>query len=132
MQRSRKCVGVTTGAGTAISTAIATAISTTLLAAVVLATTAPADAAQRVLQLNEDGSTTRTLTARAAPSILAGDSAGRICEPGAKWVRLGFRSLVLQSYDSLVVTSSGGAVTCSRARPGTIAASARGPSAANA
>ena len=112
MQRSRKCVGVkigvTTGAGTAIATAIATAISTTLLAAAVLATTAPAEAAQRVLQLNEDGSTTRTLTARAAPSILAGDSAGRICEPGAKWVRLGFRSLVLQSYDSLVVTSSGG------------------------
>ena len=74
----------------------------------VLAAASPLQARERVEQLSEDSATTRVLPAQAQRSVLSAASSSRVCEPGAKWIRLGFKSLVLKSYDSLVITSSGG------------------------
>jgi len=63
---------------------------------------------ERILQLAEDGTTTRSLPPKSDRSVLNAAASSRVCEAGAKWIRLDFRSLVLRSYDSLVLTSSGG------------------------
>ena len=73
----------------------------------VLAAASPLQAKQRVEQLSEDSATTRVLPAQTQKSVLSASSSTRVCEAGAKWIRLGFKSLVLKSYDSLVITSSG-------------------------
>ncbi|QSX79088.1 PKD domain-containing protein [Agrilutibacter solisilvae] len=67
---------------------------------------APALAGQRIAQLPEDGTQTRRITARPGP--LADAPVTRVCESGAKWIRLNFSQLTLRSYDTLVLTSSGG------------------------
>ena len=74
----------------------------------VLAAASPLQAKQRVEQLSEDSANTRVLPAQTQKSVLSASSSTRVCEAGAKWIRLGFKSLVLKSYDSLVITSSGG------------------------
>ncbi|WP_190285759.1 proprotein convertase P-domain-containing protein [Montanilutibacter psychrotolerans] len=66
-----------------------------------------AQAAQRTLQLAEDGAGSRSLRTSRSTSLLVAPPT-RVCEPGAKWVRLGFDSLVLKNYDSLTLVSSGG------------------------
>ncbi len=76
--------------------------------AALLSTTAPAHARQRTPQLNEPGTFTRTLPAASSRSILDAGASSRVCEAGAKWIRLDFRSLKLHAYDSLVLKSSGG------------------------
>jgi acid phosphatase type 7 len=63
-------------------------------------------AAQRTAQLAEDGVQTRTLAPVAGP--LADAPPTRVCETGARWMRLNVSDLALRSYDSLVLTSSGG------------------------
>lgn len=66
-----------------------------------------AHAGQRILQLAEDGTLSRTMpAARATP--LGKAATQRVCEPGAKWMRLSFKTLQLKTYDSLTLTSSGG------------------------
>ncbi|MBX9400543.1 PKD domain-containing protein [Lysobacter sp. BMK333-48F3] len=65
-----------------------------------------ATATQRTVQLSEDGVISKR--PQAAPSALLATPGNRICEAGAKWIRLGFKQLVLQGYDSLRITSSGG------------------------
>ena len=63
-------------------------------------------AAQRTVQLSEDDVVTKRVpTTRSA---LLASPGNRVCEAGAKWVRVGFKELVLQGYDSLKITSSGG------------------------
>ena len=56
-------------------------------------------AQQRTLQLTEDSAVRHELT----PAALA-----QACEPGARWIRLGFASLQLAPGDSLTLTSSDG------------------------
>jgi len=68
-----------------------------LLAAVLSGS--PALAQQRTLQLTEDSAVTR---------VLDPGSPARVCEPGARWIRLGFSSLALAPGDSLTLTSSEG------------------------
>jgi hypothetical protein len=63
-------------------------------------------ARQRTVQLAEDGVQERRLPARSGP--LAKAPATRVCQPGARWLRLKFDDLTLRSYDSLLLTSSGG------------------------
>ena len=58
-----------------------------------------AGAQQRTLQLTEDSAASHALT----PAALT-----QVCEPGARWIRLGFASLVLAPGDSLTLTSSDG------------------------
>ena len=58
-----------------------------------------AAARQRTAQLTEDSAASHDLT----PAALA-----QVCEPGARWLRLGFASLVLAPGDSLTLASSGG------------------------
>ena len=84
-----------------------TALATSALLTV-LAAASPLQAKQRIEQLSEDSATTRVLPAQTQKSVLSAASSSRVCEAGAKWIRLGFKSLVLKSYDSLVITSSGG------------------------
>ena len=79
----------------------------TALAAILLTTT-PVHARQRTPQLSEPGAITRTLPATSSRSVLDAGASSRVCETGAKWIRLDFRSLKLQGYDSLVLKSSGG------------------------
>lgn len=74
--------------------------------AIILAAVPAAPAKQRVLQLAEDHAQTRQITAPRGP--LAAAPLTRVCEPGAKWIRLDFTELSLHSYDTLVLTSSGG------------------------
>ncbi|MFD0725332.1 pre-peptidase C-terminal domain-containing protein [Lysobacter brunescens] len=76
--------------------------------AALLSTTAPAHARQRTPQLNEPGAITRTLPVTSSRSVLDAGTSSRVCEAGAKWIRLDFRSLKLHAYDSLVLKSSGG------------------------
>lgn len=76
--------------------------------AALLSTAAPAHARQRTPQLNETGTITRTLPATSSRSVLDAGASSRVCETGAKWIRLDFRSLKLHAYDSLVLKSSGG------------------------
>jgi len=88
-------------------TPICAALAAALLGAAALA---PAHAAQRTLQLSEDTTHSKPATAaslRGTPLAKAG-AAGRVCETGAKWLRVGFKQLKLSGYDSLVLTSSGG------------------------
>jgi hypothetical protein len=62
-------------------------------------------AIERIPQLAEDGVATRHF----APSAHAWSPAvTRVCETGARWIRLGFEELQLAAYDSLVLNSSGG------------------------
>ena len=65
-----------------------------------------AHAKQRILQLAEDKTETRRIDAGQGP--LAQAPLTRVCEPGAKWLRLSFGDLTLRSYDTLVLRSSGG------------------------
>ena len=65
-----------------------------------------AAAKERVVQLAEDTAVRNPVESAASPLRAAPPT--RICEPGAKWIRLGFKELVLDAYDSLVVTSSEG------------------------
>ncbi len=76
--------------------------------AALLSTTAPVHARQRTPQLNEPGTITRTLPATSSRSVLDAGASSRVCETGAQWIRLDFRSLKLHAYDSLVLKSSGG------------------------
>ncbi|MET4728044.1 hypothetical protein ABIE09_001851 [Lysobacter enzymogenes] len=83
------------------------ALATALLG---VAASVPAHAAQRTLQLSEDGTHSKPVTAdavRATPLARAA-AVDRVCETGAKWLRVGFKQLKLAGYDSLVLTSSGG------------------------
>jgi hypothetical protein len=84
------------------ATVLAAALLTTLAA------TASLHARQRTPQLNEAGTIVRTLPAASSRSVLDAGTSSRVCESGAKWIRLDFRSLKLQGYDSLVLKSSGG------------------------
>jgi PKD repeat protein len=84
------------------SVAAATALLT------VLAVASPAQARERTAQLHEAGTIVRTLPAASSRSVLTAGSSTRVCETGAKWMRLDFRSLKLHGYDSLVLKSSGG------------------------
>jgi PKD repeat protein len=84
------------------SVAAATALLT------VLAVASPLQARERTAQLHEAGTIVRTLPAASSRSVLTAGSSTRVCETGAKWLRLDFRSLKLQGYDSLVLKSSGG------------------------
>jgi hypothetical protein len=56
-------------------------------------------AQQYTPQVTEDSAVSHAL-APGAPT--------RVCEPGARWIRLGFASLVLAPGDSLTLTSAGG------------------------
>ncbi|BAV95877.1 DNRLRE domain-containing protein [Lysobacter enzymogenes] len=89
-------------------TPICAALAAALLGAAALA---PAHAAQRILQLSEDTTHSKPVSAasalRGTPLAKAG-AADRVCEAGAKWLRVGFKQLKLAGYDSLVLTSSGG------------------------
>lgn len=92
----------------ALRAPLCAALATALLGAVALA---PAHAAQRTLQLSEDTTRSKPVTAsalRGTPLAQAGAAADRVCETGAKWLRVGFKQLRLSGYDSLVLTSSGG------------------------
>lgn len=67
---------------------------------------APAFASERIPQIAaEDGSYTRQID---ADDGITSASPGQICEPGAKWIRLGFKDLALKGYDSLTVSGDGG------------------------
>lgn len=91
----------------ALRAPLCAALATALIGA---ASLAPAQAAQRTLQLSEDATQSKPVTAsalRGTPLAKAG-AADRVCETGAKWLRLGFKQLKLSGYDSLVLTSSGG------------------------
>ena len=68
-----------------------------LLAAVLSGSQATAQ--QRTLQLTEDSATSHAVD----PAALT-----QVCEPGARWIRLGFSSLELAPGDSLTLTSSNG------------------------
>ncbi|MBN7138950.1 hypothetical protein A7A76_07555 [Lysobacter enzymogenes] len=89
-------------------TPICAALAAALLGAAALA---PAHAAQRILQLSEDTTHSKPISAapalRGTPLAKAG-AADRVCEAGAQWLRVGFKQLKLAGYDSLVLTSSGG------------------------
>ncbi|MGJ7903862.1 DNRLRE domain-containing protein [Lysobacter sp. 1R34A] len=80
------------------------AIASLLIAAVL----APASASQRTLQLSEDGTISKPVPAPKATPLAKAVALDRVCESGAKWMRLGFKQLKLSGYDSLVLTSSGG------------------------
>ena len=81
-----------------------------LLAASILAVLPllQAGAAERVGQIHERGTRTRALVDDPARSILTAGASSRVCESGAKWLRLDIRSLKLRGYDSLVLRSSEG------------------------
>ena len=81
-----------------------------LLAASILAVLPllQAGAAERVGQIHERGTRTRALAEDPARSILTAGASSRVCESGAKWLRLDIRSLKLRGYDSLVLRSSEG------------------------
>ncbi|MEO8672900.1 MAG: PKD domain-containing protein [Tahibacter sp.] len=66
---------------------------------------APVPAKQRIDQLVEDSAISKTLVV--AQDALAAPLA-QICEPGAQWLRLSFKDLVLAPYDSLTLVSSAG------------------------
>ncbi|MBL8262711.1 MAG: PKD domain-containing protein [Xanthomonadaceae bacterium] len=68
----------------------------------------PLQARERTAQLHEAGTIVRTLPTASSRSVLTAASSTRVCETGAKWIRLDFRSLKLHAYDSLVLKSSGG------------------------
>ncbi|MBL8262710.1 MAG: proprotein convertase P-domain-containing protein [Xanthomonadaceae bacterium] len=84
----------------------ANALAVALLAT--LAVASPLQARERTPQLHEAGTITRTLPAASSRSVLDAGGSSRVCETGAKWIRLDFRSLKLHAYDSLVLKSSGG------------------------
>lgn len=91
----------------ALRAPLCAALATALIGAAALA---PAHAAQRTLQLSEDATHSKPVSAasvRGTPLAKAG-AADRVCETGAKWLRVGFKQLKLSGYDSLVLTSSGG------------------------
>jgi serine protease len=67
--------------------------------------TPAAQAKPRIQQIVEDAARTRRLPA--TDPVLAAP-VSQICEPGAKWIRLGFSDLTLGSYDTLTLTSDGG------------------------
>ncbi|MBW8807231.1 MAG: hypothetical protein JF591_00030, partial [Lysobacter sp.] len=77
---------------------------------------APAQAAQRTLQLSEDDTLSKPISASAstlrgtplARAALSQAVSNRVCETGAQWLRVGFKQLKLSGYDSLVLSSSGG------------------------
>ncbi len=67
---------------------------------------AAAFANERIPQIAaEDSSYTRQID---ADDGVTSASPGQICEPGAKWIRLGFKDLSLKGYDSLTVSGAGG------------------------
>lgn len=72
--------------------------------AVVCAWSASAQAGQRITQLAEDAASTRQI-----PFSADAPSPTQVCEPGAKWIRLGFKELVLKGYDSLTIRGADGA-----------------------
>ena len=82
------------------------AVCGVLCAAALLLAPGAAAAAQRTPQLAEDNVQERRLPVRAGP--LADAPATRVCQTGARWMRLKFSDLTLRSYDSLLLTSSGG------------------------
>jgi PKD repeat protein len=65
-----------------------------------------ANAKERVVQIAEDTAVRVPIEASAAPLRAAPPT--RVCEPGAKWIRVNFGELVLDGYDSLVLKSSEG------------------------
>lgn len=82
---------------------------------------APAQAAQRTLQLSEDDTLSKPISASTAAvrgtplaksalskAALSQAVSNRVCETGAQWLRVGFKQLKLSGYDSLVLSSSGG------------------------
>src|SRR5690349_7185179 len=69
-----------------------------LCAAALLLAPGAAAAAQRTPQLAEDNVQERRLPVRAGP--LADAPATRVCQTGARWMRLKFSELSLRSYDA--------------------------------
>ncbi|MBX3710831.1 MAG: pre-peptidase C-terminal domain-containing protein [Lysobacter sp.] len=84
------------------------AMATLSAAVLAMLAASPLQARQRTPQLHEEGTVTRTLPAASSRSVLDAGASSRVCETGAKWIRLDFRSLKLHAYDSLVLKSSGG------------------------
>src|SRR5687768_4516376 len=78
---------------------------TRFTALVLLGIAGSAQAASRIPQLAEDNASTRYLP---ETSGLLAKPATRVCEKGARWIRIGFRELTLGRYDSLVLESDGG------------------------
>ena len=76
------------------------------LACTLLALPCVAQARERIVQLAEDDVQTRRIPARSGP--LADAPVTRVCQAGAQWIRLDFNDLHVASYDSLLLTSSGG------------------------
>lgn len=76
-----------------------------LTALALLGIAGSAQAASRIPQLAEDNATTRHLP---ATSGLLAKPVTRVCEKGARWIRIGFGELMLGRYDSLVLESDDG------------------------
>src|SRR5688500_1857974 len=77
-----------------------------LICIAMLALPCAAQSRQRIVQLAEDGVQTRRIPARSGP--LADAPVTRVCENGARWLRLDFSELTLRGYDALMLSSSGG------------------------
>ena len=83
-----------------------TSVATLVLTATIAFAPAQVQAAKpRIQQLLEDSAQTRQLPRQDA---LLAAPVTRICERGAKWIRLGFAELALGSYDTLTLRSDGG------------------------
>jgi hypothetical protein len=79
-----------------------------LLLAAALTAAFPLQAAtDSVPQLPEDTALVRRIETPLVAMSMAAPT-NEICEPGAKWMRVGFKALELRGYDALTITSSGG------------------------
>lgn len=78
-----------------------------LLAAAVAAALPLSATADSIPQLPEDSALVRTLETPLVALPMAAP-VNEICEPGARWIRVGFKALELRGYDALTLTSSGG------------------------
>lgn len=84
-------------------------VTASLVFAAAMATVSIAQAAQRTVQLPENGVVTKPVqnNANTNPLILA-STLNRVCQANARWIRLGFKQLQLSPYDSLTLVSSEG------------------------
>ncbi|MFC5743731.1 PKD domain-containing protein [Dyella tabacisoli] len=84
-------------------------VAVPLMLIAAMATASVAQAAQRTVQLPENGVTTKPIQNNVnANSLILASSLNRICQPNARWMRLGFKQLQLSPYDSLTLVSSEG------------------------
>ena len=77
------------------------------LAAAIAAVLPLGAGAESVPQLPEDTALVKALEAPLAATRMSAP-VSEICEPGARWIRVGFKTLELRGYDALTLTSSGG------------------------